>query len=400
MSDYMVPTPTLLPPATLAKARALYPHIATRRIYLNHAATGPLSTRVTDAMKEYLAERSSGVINPYRTELDSTQECRSIVQRLINAESAERIAFLPNTSEAISVVASGLDWKTGDQILLNDMEFPANVRPYYHLKKHGVEIRFVRNEHGIISPEMIQRAMSPHTRLIGLSAVQFLSGFRADLEAIGALCRQRNIWFVVDGIQAVGAMNIDVQAMHIDALAAGAQKWIMGPQGIAFLYLTDALQNAIVPQHVGWLSVKDPWQFYNYEQALASSARRYEGGTPNTVGLIGLKTAVETLLDFGATDIESHILALTRQLMDNLKTIDTVAIISPELDTERAGIVTVRSKNGVDFGPVLDKLDTQNINISLREGLLRFSPHYYNSPEEILTAVEALKQVLNTIKGK
>lgn len=280
------------------------------------------------------------------------------------------------------------------------MEFPANVRPYYHLKKHGVEVRFLQNERGKVSPEMIRNALSPRTRLVGLSAVQFLSGYRADLESIGRMCREQDIWFVVDGIQAVGAMDINVQAMHIDALAVGAQKWIMGPQGMAFLYLTDALQNAIVPQHVGWLSVKDPWQFYNYEQALASSARRYEGGTPNTVGLIGLKTAVETLLDFGAADIESHILALTRQLMDDLKTVDTVAIISPEADTERAGIVTIESKDGLDFEPVLEELDRQNINISLREGKLRFSPHYYNSPEEIHNTIEALKQALHSAKGK
>jgi cysteine desulfurase/selenocysteine lyase len=396
----MLPNPTLLPPAVLAKARALYPHIAANRIYFNHAATGPLSVRVTDAMKGYLEERSAGVINPYRTELDSIQECRSLVQRLLNAESADRIAFLPNTSEAISVVASGLEWKTGDQILLNDMEFPANVRPYYHLRKHGVEIRFIQSERGKITPEMIRSAMSTRTRLVGLSAVQFLSGYRADLAAIGALCRERNIWFVVDGIQAAGAMRIDVQAMHIDALAAGAQKWLMGPQGAAFLYLTESLQNAIVPQHVGWLSVKDPWQFYNYEQALASSARRYEGGTANAIGIIGLKAAVETLLEFGAEAIESHILALTRQLTDRLKAIDAVALISPEADNERAGIVTIQSENGVDFAPVLQELENQNINISLREGKLRFSPHYYNSPEEIQAAIEALREVLHKTNGQ
>jgi cysteine desulfurase/selenocysteine lyase len=395
----MLPIPTPLPTVVLAQARALYPHTAAKRIYLNHAATGPLSVRVTDAIKGYLAERSSGVINPHRIELDSIQECRSVVQRLVNAESAERIAFLANTSEAINVVASGLQWKTGDQILLNDMEFPANVRPYYHLKKHGVEIRFIRNERGKISPGAIRSALSPRTRLVGLSAVQFLSGYRADLRAIGSVCRERNIWFVVDGIQAAGAVEIDVQAMHIDALAVGAQKWLMGPQGVAFLYLTESLQNAVDPRYIGWLSVKDPWQFYDYEQPLASSARRYEGGTPNTAGLIGLRAAVQTLSDFGMAAIESHILALTRQLMDLLRTIDAVTIISPEADAERAGIVTIQSKKGLDFGPVLEELDRQNINISLREGKLRFSPHYYNSPEEIRDTIEALRQALLTTKG-
>lgn len=390
----------LLSPSALAKARALYPHIARGRIYLNHAATGPLSKRVVEAIQKHLDNRSAGIIDTYRDESDMIYGCRSDVTRLINAESPDRIAFLTNTSEAINVVASGLQWKSGDQILLNDIEFPANVYPYYRLKKHGIEIQFIQSKRGKVTPEMVEQALTSRTRLVAISAVQFLSGYRAEMETIGKMCRQKNIWFIVDGIQAVGAVKIDVQRMCIDALATGSQKWLMGPHGTGFLYLTEAVQNAIEQQHLGWLSVKDPWQFYKYDQPLEPSAQRYEGGSLNVAGIIGMKAALETLLEFDIDAIESHILALTRQLMEGLQTIHTITIISPEKDAERAGIVTIQSDSNFNFAPVLKELDKQNINISLRENKLRISPHYYNSPEEIEKSIEAIRETLHHMDRK
>ncbi len=377
---------------TIAKARAIYPHTATGRIYFNHAATGPLSTRVLKAINEHLAGRSAGAIDTYRTDLRIVVKCRSAVQRLTNAESADRIAFTLNTSDAVNIAASGLQWKTGDRIVLNDAEFPANVHPYYHLKKNGVEIDMLSAIHERITPEMIERVITPRTRVVALSAVQFLSGFRADLASIGDICRRKKIWFVVDGIQALGALKVDVVEMKIDALASGSQKWQMAPHGTGFLYITKEMQDAIEPAHVGWLSVAEPWQFFKLDQPLAASARRYEGGTLNLPGIIGMNTALETLLEFGIDAIEPHILALTDVLIEQMRSMDEFELITPASPEERSGIVTVRPKAGLNTDSVFQYLAEHAVDISLREGKLRFSPHYYNTQEEIFTAINILKE--------
>lgn len=385
---------------TIAKARALYPHTGTGRIYFNHAATGPLSTRVLKAINEHLAGRSGGAIDTYRTDLRIVVACRSAVQRLINAESADRIAFALNTSDAVNVVASGLPWKTGDRIVLNDAEFPANVHPYYHLKKRGVEIDIIPALDERITPDMIERAITPRTRVVALSAVQFLSGFRADLASIGDICRRKKIWFVVDGIQAIGALKIDVQKMKIDALASGSQKWQMAPHGTGFLYVTQEIQDAIAPAHVGWLSVAEPWQFFKIDQPLAATARRYEGGTLNLPGIIGMNTALETLLEFGIDAIESHILALTDILIEQLRSIDEFELITPTDQEERSGIVTVRPKGKLNPDSMFQYLTERRVDISLREGKLRFSPHFYNTQEEISAVIDILKEAAHRQGGE
>ncbi len=226
----------LLSPERLTRARSLFPHTLQGKIYLNHAGTSPMSTRVLDAVTRYYRDRSEGKIDTYWEDLPMVAEVRSFVQQLINAESTERIALTANTSDAINIIAGGIDWKSGDRILLNDIEFPANVWPYLNLKQIGVELDVLKALDGRVTPDQIEESITSRTRLVALSAVQFLSGYRADLATIGEMCRQRGAIFAVDGIQAVGAIKLDVQAMKIDALAAGGQKWQMSPHGTGFLY--------------------------------------------------------------------------------------------------------------------------------------------------------------------
>jgi cysteine desulfurase / selenocysteine lyase len=273
------------------------------------------------------------------------------------------------------------------------MEFPANVYPYYHLQDQGIVLDIIRCPDGRITPTMIADKFTPRTRVVALSAVQFLSGYRADLATIGQMCRDRKIWFVVDGIQAVGAMGVDVQKMKIDGLAAGGQKWQMSVQGTGFLYVNEALQEAIHPQFVGWLGVQDAWNFYNYGQPLASTAKRYEGGTVNHLGFSGMAASLSFLLEQGGEAIEKHILALTKILSEGFQAIDGVRLISPLADYDRAGIVTIELPPKVDAKDVFKKLLARNIVISLREGKLRYSPHFYNSPEEVRAVVEATREL-------
>ncbi len=390
---------TLFSPDILERARSFFPHTRQGKNYLNHASTSPLSSRVVNAMMRYLHNRSEGELETYFTDIKMVNDCRSLVAKLVNAESPDRIAFQINTSDAINVVASGLPWAAGDSLILNDIEFPANVYPYLNLKRLGVEIDTIKAVDGRITPDMIASRIKPRTRLVALSAVQYLSGHRADLETIGGMCRGRGIVFAVDGIQAVGAVKLDVQRMKIDALAAGAQKWQMGPHGSGFLYVTEELQAKIAQANLGWLSVDDPWSFYKYDQPLAPTARRYEGGSLNMPSLHGLHASISTLLEFGPESIEDHILALTEILRKGLSEINGLSVVTSYPDAERAGIVTVRLPEGIDGKEVFHQIGRRNVFIALREGQLRYSPHFYNSPDEMRHGVEVTRECLASVRS-
>ena len=395
-----IPTPILIPFEIHNAYRQLFPHTEQGLIYLNHAAVSPLSTRVLKAQIAHLQERSSGKIETYPDDVKQIERTKGCIERLIHAESWERIALTGNTSDALNIIASGLDWKPGDRILLNDLEFPANVYPYYHLKSEGVEIDIIHSVDGKLTAEMIYEALRPRTRLLALSAVQFLSGYRADLSLLGELCRSRGILFVVDAMQAVGAVRIDVQEMKIDALAADAPKWQMGPQGIGFLYLTEELQARVHQKYFGWLSVENPWDFFNFDQAPAATARRYEGGTVNIPAMWGFHAALNTLLEVGPEVIESHILSLTRTLTTEFQNADGLTLYSPADDRERAGIVTIAPPKSVDATAAVDELTKERMLISARGGKLRYSPHFYNSVDEIRAAASATIDIFRKLSSR
>ena len=368
-------------------------------VYLNHAAVSPLSTRVLRAQINHLQDRSSGKIETYWDDVKQMEETKRCIQRMINAESINRIAFAGNTSDALNVIASGLDWKPGDRILLNDLEFPSNVYPYYHLKSQGVEIDIIHCPDGKVTPEAVYEALRPRTRILAISAVQFLSGYRADLAVLGEVCRARGILLIVDGMQAIGGVTVDVQAMKIDGMAAGAAKWQMGPQGIGFLYLTEELQARIHQKYLGWLSVENSWDFFNFDQPLNPTANRYEGGTVNIPGMWGMHAALQTLLEVGPGAIESHVLALTGALLEEFRSIDGVTIYSPEADNERSGIATIIPPPAVDPTAAFDELTRRRIFISLRGGKFRFSPHFYNTLDEIRAAAAETKSVFESLSA-
>ncbi|HUI09032.1 MAG TPA: aminotransferase class V-fold PLP-dependent enzyme [Bacteroidota bacterium] len=384
------------PSDVLSRARELFPHLRQGKLYLNHAGTSPLSTRVVAAMTSYLRRRSEGALDTYQEDVAMVSSCRAAIARLIRAESAERISFHGSTSDAINVIASGIPWKTGDRILVGDSEFPANIYPYLNLKPLGVEVDFIEAPDGRLTADLVASRMGQHTRLLALSAVQYLSGYREDLRSIGIMCRNNSTILAVDGIQAAGAIRLDVQKMYIDALSAGSQKWQMGPHGTGFLYLTDDLQARIRQRNLGWLSVENPWDFHNFSQPLASSARRYEGGSLNMPGLWGLQEAIATLIEFGPDGIESHILAVTSRLMERLSRIDGLELFSPVADEERGGIVTVSLAPPLDARAVFGALQERGATIALRDGMLRYSPHFYNTIGEMDEVAEMTEEAVRS----
>ncbi len=369
--------------------RRLYPVVQAGTVYMNHAATGPLSTRVIAAVDKYLRERSETNIDNYALFQPTLTETRSYAAKLLNT-TPDRIAFFDNTTNAINLLAAGLEWKSGDRIILNDIEFPANVYPFLNLKRLGVEIDFVRNRDGKILIEDIQPKMTPRTRLISISHVQFLTGFRADLISIGEMCRKRGIIFSVDAIQSAGVVAIDVNGMKIDFLAAGGQKWLMAPQGIAFAYISNETQEKLKQAYLGWTSIKNFFgEFTRYRLDLDDTARRYENGTLNYIGITSLHESLGTLLEVGIERIEEHVLDLSDRLMKELKPLRLKAYVEGER-RNRAGIISIKVP---DADAYASRLAKSKIEVVVRQGLIRVSPHFYNTDEEILTLVEILKTI-------
>ncbi len=386
----------MLSEQALSFARTFFPHTTQGKIYLNHAGTSPLSTRVVAAMTSYLRERHEGRLETYQTDMVMVTGLKVIIQEMINAESPERIALTANTSDAIGIIASGIPWKSGDRVLLNTAEFPANVWPFLNLQRHGVRLDFINSDDGVVTPEMISNGFKQGTRMVALSAVQFLSGYRADLATIGELCHRKGIIFAVDGIQAVGAVRIDVQRMKIDALSAGGQKWQMSPHGTGFLYLTDELQSIIQQSNLGWLAVEDPWDFHNFSQPLAAGARRFEGGSLAMPSLWGMHAALELIKEFGIHAIEEHLLGLTDILLKGFAEIPGVAVHTPHDKRHRAGIAAIKVQKHTDEKAIFKKLLGRDITAALRDNCLRFSPHFYCSPDEMHETVAAVRKYITS----
>ncbi len=375
--------------ASKEQLRALFPHTEEGHIYLNHAAISPLSSDIRQALQVYNEDRSSGTIENFETWMETVDETRNLIANFIHIDSPERITFMGNTSDAISAVAEGLSWKEGDEIILNSMEFPSNVQPYRILERFGVKLVYLKPDaQGRITPEQIDKAITTKTRLVSISAVQYLNGFRADLKSIGKICRRRNVLFVVDGIQALGAVDIDVTACNIDALATGGHKWLMAPMGIGFLYISEVMEKQLLPSKTGWLSVEVPWDLRNFNQPWLPVSKHLETGTLNIAGIIGLNRALKNFVAIGMKEVESNIKGLIDDAITILKSHSKATIITPVDASDRAGIVSF-SVNGMDSpDDFVKSLIDKKITISAREGFIRISPHYYNTSEEIKTVLD------------
>lgn len=371
--------------------RTLFPHTAKGHFYLNHAAISPMSNRVKHAIEMFLADRNSGNIDNFPEWMELTEETRQLIARLIGSENPERITFMGNTSDALSAVAEGFNWDEGDEIILNIMEFPSNIQPFRILENRGVKLIYMEpDEAGRITPEMVEKAITPKTKMVSISFVQYLNGFRADLKSIGEICKENDVYFIVDGIQGLGAFELDVNVCHIDALASGAHKWLMSPMGIGFLYLSEKLANHLKPAKTGWLSVKVPWEMSNFNQPWLPVSKHLETGTYNTIGIVGLNSSLKHLVDIGIHTIQNEILNLTDFLISNLSNLKGVELLTPEPKDEHAGIVTFNLGSEQSADEIVESLQSKQITISARNGCMRISPHYYNTEDELQRVLDAI----------
>jgi len=374
---------------TLKDVRHLFP-ITQRCIFLNHAATSPLPIPAVEAMTSLIAQREGR--KGFNVDWDErVAEVRELIARLIHASSKE-IAFVGNTSHGLNIVAAGLDWHAGDNVVCAETEFPANVYPWLNLRRKGVEVRFARAREGRISLEAIAEQMDDRTRLVALSFVEFVTGYRNDLAAISELCRQHGARLCVDGIQGLGALPLDVNECGVDFLAAGAPKWLLGPIGIGFFYCRRQRLSELDLSMAGWQGVVERENYFRYDSPWFSDARRFEVGSLNYLGIAGLGASLKLLLDVGIERIEGRILGLTDHLLALLKA-EGYQIITPHAcREERSGIVSFVPKDE-DPGALAKRLRAADIVVSARGPYIRVSPHFYNTEAEIEQFVKALNEL-------
>ncbi len=373
------------------KLRALrrrFPHTQTQ-IYLNHAATGPLSHPAAEAVQRYLRQRLRGPIDHFEALMSVIEETRQLVATLLGTR-AERIAFTANTSSALGLLTQGIDWRPGDRIAIPACEFPANVYPFLNLQRRGVVIDWISHRQGTFTVDDIARVLTPRTRLLTLSWVQFLSGFRADLQQIVACCHERGVWVSVDAIQGLGALPINVEATGIDFLAAGTHKWLLGLPGLAICYVRPELQEVLHPP-AGWLHGPVDWdRFCDYELVFYPDARRYETGTPNQMAIVALHAALKQYLQLGVDWCARRVLTLQQRLAAGLQRLGLTRYGTDDL-AHASGIVTVQHTQPEALAAFLQE---RQIIISLRNRMLRFSPTYYNTAEEIDYTLEMVAEGL------
>ena len=357
--------------------------VTKRFVYLNHAAVAPLSRPAAEAMRGLTDDVLMNGSFHYDQWLDAYQGLRDSAARLIGADPGE-IALVKNTSEGIATIAMGMDWRSGDKIVGFEEEFPANYFPWARLETKGVRVELL----SVTDPlERIDQACQG-ARLLAISFVNFLSGFRVDLNAIGEICRRRGCFFFVDAIQGMGAFPLDVEASHIDALAADGHKWMLGPEGCGILYVRKTRQEQIEPVEFGWTNVAHFANYASREMTLRPSAGRYECGTLNTVGCFGLGASIRLLLEVGVERIATQVQALADRIADGVQA-KGYEVLGERTPSTGAGIVAFR-KAGADHREVVNKLERASIIAAPRQGWVRTSPHFYISPDDIDRMIQEL----------
>lgn len=352
-------------------------------IYLNHAAVAPLCRPAAEAMASLAEEVAAYGSLHYDRWLATYEGLRLSAARLLGA-SAREIAIVKNTSEGIATVALGIDWKAGDRIICFREEFPANILPWKRLESRGVRIDWL----SVADPLEKVDAAARGARLLAVSFVQYLSGWRTDLEAIGEICLRHGCFFFVDAIQGLGVFPVDVRRAGIHALAADGHKWLLGPEGCGILYVAREVQDEIAPVEFGWTNVARYWDYEARDTPLRPDAGRYECGTLNTIGCFGLRASVDLLLEAGIDAVSEAVLRLAGMLGEGAQR-KGYELLGPVTDRGRSGIVSIR-KPGLDSKQVVAALRARRMLAAERHGWVRLSPHFYLSPEEAATVVEAL----------
>jgi selenocysteine lyase/cysteine desulfurase len=302
----------------------------------------------------------------------------------------EQIAFMRNTSDGLSTLANGMSWKTGDNIVTFRHEFPANIYPWQRIRdRFGVELRLCEERNGRIDLDELTGMIDSKTRVVTISHVQYASGFRIDLARLGRAVRARDALLVVDLIQAMGVVPINVNDDLIDAAAGASHKWMLSPEGVGILYISERARERIEPTLVGWVSVPDPEDYENFEQEWKPATLPWETGTGAAALIHGLEASLHLLTDIGVKRIETYLSELTDIMCEKLSALN-YDIVSSRRPHEKSQIVCVKHRGEFSAGALYSHLKKQNIITAPRGDRLRIAPHFYNNEDDVNALVGAL----------
>ncbi len=349
--------------------------------YLNHAAVSPWPKRTAAAVINFANENVQQGSSQYLQWLQTEQDLREKLRWLINAKSTDDIALLKSTSEALSVVAYGLNWKKGDNVVILEQEFPSNRIVWESLRSRDVDTKLVDIRQKNAEDALI-KACDPNTRIMSVSAVQFASGLKLNLEKLGAFCRQNNILFCVDAIQQLGAQAFDVQNNGAHFVMADAHKWMMGPEGLALFYCDPVVREQLQLQQYGWHMVEQHFDFDNRDWEIATSARRFECGSANTLGTFAFNASLSLIRDAGIDAISNLINRNITYMIEQFSKHPNLQILIDDDPDRLSGIFVFRHKH-INNNELYEYLLDRGVVCARREGGIRFSPHFYNSTEEI-----------------
>lgn len=355
-------------------------------IYLNTASMGLLSKRALEAGERWLKERVIGSlkwINWYR----ESMELKDDIGRLIGAK-LEEIALVQNTSTGLNYVALSIPWEEGDNIIINDMEFPANRNIWQVIaKSKKIKLKVARNKNGVIDTDQYKELIDKKTKAIALSWVQYSNGYVHNLEELSDLSEEKDFYLIVDGIQGVGALKLNLRKLNVSFLSCGGHKWLMGLPGSGFLYVNESILDELKMNIAGWLSAKEPFNFDKFDYEPATDAKRFEIGSPSFIGYLVLKESLKILNSTGIDKVERRNKDLTIELVEKL---GKEKVASPlKEDEPYSSIISVKHK---DARKVVEKLKEKNIIVAYRAGKIRISIHFYNNEEDIETLIQNLKK--------
>lgn len=358
--------------------------------FLNHAAVAPLPERSAEALRKWSLEAQTEIGHIWPEWAAQLRGTRLNLARFIGATSDE-IAFAHNTTHGLLCIANSLDWRPGDNVVIAEHEFPANVYPWKNLAARGVACRVVPEVGGRFRIEDFEAMIDRRTRLLSVSMVQYSTGYRMPVEVLGELCRRKGVLLCLDGIQAVGALPVDVERLGCDFLVADGHKWLLSPEGLALLYVRRDRLEGLGDSMTGWAGRRVPADYDNVDQPLRPMAMRFEEGSHAMSLVAAFGHSLSLLQEVGITEVWSRIEALTRRLAEGLDR-HGFELRSPRDEGERSGIVSFSGPWGEPKSWV-KTLEEHGVYIAARRGWLRVSPHFYNTPDQIDRLLEELNEL-------
>lgn len=362
-------------------------------VYANHAAIAPWPRVASEAVAAFAGEYARTGPTRYKGWIERERDLRSRFARLVGTREARDIAILQNSSEGICAVAFGVPWQSGDNVVIPAGEFPSNRLPWLAQSSRGVEVREIDIRDSDEPENALIEAMDDRTRVLAVSSVQFSDGLRLKMETLGEACASARAIFFVDAIQQLGALPFDVEAARVDCLAAGTHKWMLGPEGLAVFYCREEVRSKLALQRLGWHMYDYPWNFSRNDWTPAASARRFEAGSPNSLGQVAAHASLGLLLEIGMDAVSERILANTGQLTSGLSALSGVSVVSPREQDRQSGIVSfIPGRN--EPREVYKRLMKAGVSCALRDDSVRLSPHFYQDEGVIEKLLEYVEEAL------